>query len=96
MGSLRLCMAAMAGRVTFLRVVVEAPSGEWEECLMVDCVGPGAACWTLGRFRHLLRATARAREGAAAAEKVDGVIVAALDIKARDMFALILGMRMVG
>jgi hypothetical protein len=27
-GSLRLCMAAMVGRVTFLRVVVEAPSGE--------------------------------------------------------------------
>jgi hypothetical protein len=39
MGSLRLCMAAMVGRVTFLRVVVEAPSGEWEECRMVGCVG---------------------------------------------------------
>lgn len=96
MGSLRLCMAAMAGRVTFLRVVVEAPSGEWEECLMVGCVGLCAAGWTLGRPKHLFRATAWAREGAAAAEKVDGAIIAALDIKARDMFALILGMRMVG
>jgi hypothetical protein len=39
MGSLRRCMAAMVGRVTFLRVVVEAPSGEWEECRMVvGCV----------------------------------------------------------
>ena len=88
MGSLRLCMAAMVGRVTFLRVVVEAPSGEWEECLMlVGCVGLCAACWTLGRFRQLLlRATAQAGE---AAEKVDGIIVvAALDNKARDMFAL--------
>ena len=86
MGSLRLCMAAMVGRVTFLRVVVEAPSGEWEECLMVGCVGLCAAGWTLGRPKHLFRATAQAGE---AAEKVDGIIVvAALDNKARDMFAL--------
>jgi len=88
MGSLRLCMAAMVGRVTFLRVLVEAPSGEWEECRMVvGCVGLCAACWTLGRFRQdLLRATAQAGE---AAEQVNGIIVvAALDNKARDMFAL--------
>lgn len=87
------------GRVTFLRVVVEAPSGEWEECLIVGCVGLCAACWTPGRLRHLLRATTQAREGAAAAvEKVDDGIInaAALDNKARDMFALILGMRTVG
>ena len=95
MGSLRLCMAAMVGRVTFLRVVVEAPSGEWEECLMVGCDGLDAACRTAGRFKDLFRATAPAREGAAAAvEKVDGIVVPALDNKARDMFALMLGMRM--
>ena len=63
--------------------------------MVVGCLGLCAACWTLGRFRQfLLRATAQAGE---AAEKVDGIIVvAALDNKARDMFALILGMRMVG
>ena len=52
----------------------------------------------LGRWRHLLKATAQAREGAAAAavvEKVVGIVAAALNNKARDMFALILGLRMV-
>jgi hypothetical protein len=55
--------------------------------MLVGCVGLCAACWTLGRFRQLLlRATAQAGE---AAEKADGVIVvAALDNKTRDMFAL--------
>jgi hypothetical protein len=47
------------------------------------------AYWTLGRFRHLC-ATAQAREGAAAASVV-GIV--ALN-KARDMFALILGLLM--
>ena len=98
MGSLRRCMADIVGRVTFLRVVVEAPSGEWEECRMVGCVGLWVVCWMLGRWRHLLKATAQAREGAAAAavvEKVVGIVAAALNNKARDMFALILGLRMV-
>jgi hypothetical protein len=76
----------MVGRVTFLRVVVEAPSGEWEECRMVECVGWRAACCTLGRLRYLF-ATAQAREGVAAVSVVD---IVALN-KARDMFALILG-----
>lgn len=50
----------------------------------------------LGRLRHLFKATAQAREGvAAAAEKVVVGIVAALNNKARDMFALILGLAMV-
>lgn len=93
MGSLRLCMAAMLGRVTFLRVLVEAPRGEWEECRMVGCVGLCAAYWTLGRLRHLFKTTVQAREGAVA-ESVVG-IVAALNNKARDMFALILGLAMV-
>jgi hypothetical protein len=46
---------------------------------------------------HLFRATAQAREGAAAAvvEKVVGIVVAALNNKARDMFALILGLPVV-
>ena len=84
----------MEGRVTFLRVVVEAPRGEWEECRMVGCVGLCAVCLTLGRARDLFKATAQAREGAAVAESVVG-IVAALNNKARDMFALILGLAMV-
>jgi hypothetical protein len=38
MGSLRLCIAARVGRVTFLRVLVEeAPKGECEEWR--TCVG---------------------------------------------------------
>lgn len=52
----------------------------------------------LGRWRHLFKATAQAREGAAAAAVVEKAvfgIVAALNNKARDMFALILGLRMV-
>lgn len=86
----------MVGRVTFLRVVVEAPRGEWEECRIVGCVGLCAVCWTLGRARDLFKATAQAREGvAAAAEKVVVGIVAALNNKARDMFALIPGLAMV-
>lgn len=61
----------------------------------MDCVGLWVECWMLGRARDLFKATAHAREGAAAvAEKVVG-IVAALNNKARDMFALILGLRMV-
>ena len=80
--------------MTFLRVVVEAPRGEWEECRMVGCVGLCAVCWTLGRARDLFRATAQAREGAVA-ESVVGIVVAALNNKARDMFALILGLAMV-
>jgi hypothetical protein len=80
-------MAAMVGRVTFLRVVVEAPSGEWEECRMVECVGWRIACWTLVRFRYLFAAV-QAREGVAAA-RVVGIVALS---KARDMmFALILG-----
>jgi hypothetical protein len=80
-------MAAMVGRVTFLRVVVEAPSGEWEECRMVECVGWRTACWTLARFRDLFAAV-QAREGVAAA-RVVGIVALS---KARDMmFALILG-----
>lgn len=82
--------------MTFLRVVVEAPRGEWEECRMVGCVGLCTVCWTLGRARDLFRATAQVREGAAAvAESVVGIVVAALNSKARDMFALILGLAMV-
>jgi hypothetical protein len=50
MGSLRRCMAAMVGRVTFLRVVVEAPRGEWEECRMVGCVAFWVEYWMLGRW----------------------------------------------
>jgi len=48
----------------------------------------------LGRLGHLLKATAQAREGAVA-ESVVGIVVAALNNKARDMFALILGLAMV-
>ena len=62
---------------------------------MVGCVGLWVACWTLGRARHLFKATVQAREGAAAAavvEKVVGIVAAALNNKARDMFALILGL----
>ena len=80
--------------MTFLRVVVEAPRGEWEECRMVGCVGLCAVCLTLGRARDLFKATAQAREGAVA-ESAVGIVVAALNNKARDMFALILGLRMV-
>lgn len=93
MGSLRLCMAAMVGRVTFLRVVVEAPRGEWEECRMLGCVCLCRACWTLGRmhgrFRHLF-ATAQARESVAAVRVVGFVALS----KARDMFALMVGVWM--
>jgi hypothetical protein len=46
---LRRCMAAMVGRVTFLRVLVEAPRGEWEECRIVGFDGLCVECWTLGR-----------------------------------------------
>jgi len=64
---------------------------------MVGCVGLCAACWTLGRARDLFKATAQAREGAAVAvaESVVGTVAAALNNKARDMFALILVLAMV-
>jgi len=58
---------------------------------MVGCVGLWVACWTLGRARHLFKATVQAREGAVA-ENVVGIVAAALNNKARDMFALILGL----
>jgi hypothetical protein len=53
---------------------------------MVECVGWRAACCTLGRLRYLF-ATAQAREGVAAVSVV-GIVALS---KARDMFALILG-----
>jgi hypothetical protein len=62
---------------------------------MVGWVRLWVACWRLGRARDLFRATAQAREGAAAAvvaESVVGIVAAALNNKARDMFALILGL----
>jgi hypothetical protein len=85
-GSLRLCMAAMVGRVTFLRVVVEVPRGEWEEYRMVDCVRRCTSCCIVGQLRHLV-VTAQARKDVAAA-RVVGIVALS---KARDMFALILG-----
>ena len=62
--------------------------------MAVVCVDLWVGCWMLRRARDLFKATAQAREGVAA-DSVVG-IVAALNNKARDMFALILGMRMVG
>ena len=62
--------------------------------MAVVCVDLWVGCWMLRRARDLFKATAQAREGVAA-DSVVG-IVAALNNKARDMFALILGLRMVG
>ena len=64
---------------------------------MVGCVGLWIGSWRLGRWRDLFKATAQAREGAAvaAAESVVGIVAAALNNKARDMFALILGLAIV-
>jgi hypothetical protein len=82
MGSLRLCMAARVGRVTFLRVVgEEAPKGEWEE-------------WrTCVRGRRVERcvdviAVAQVRSGVAARVWVVDTAVAVALARARDMFAL--------
>jgi hypothetical protein len=63
--------------------------------MVVGCVGLWVECWILGRWRHLFRTTAHAREGAAAVVESEACIVAALNNKARGMFALILELRMV-
>jgi len=81
MGSLRLCMAARVGRVTFLRVlaVVEAPKGECEEWRTFVVRGRRALC--------RLDVVDVAAQALVARVFVVDVQVAAL-ARARDMFAL--------
>ena len=91
MGSWRRCMAAMLGRVTFLRVELAALSGEWEEC-RIDCRA-GRVPWCpvsvwlydLGLCRHVVASGATA--GAVLTEE-GFKPVAIVRLRARDILTL--------
>jgi hypothetical protein len=87
MGSLRLCMAARVGRVTFLRVVgEEAPKGECEEW-RTWVRGWEAGCRLERCVDAIAVAQVRTTGVAARVWFVDTGVAVAL-ARARDMFAL--------
>lgn len=95
MGSRRLCMAVRVGSVTFLRVLVEAPRGEWEDW-RVEVLGRWEAgvlflLCRAGRARHLVALVHSGEDvPAATARVVDVVDIVDTLVRARDMYALIL------